>query len=170
MSSNKTLSITKSGNTFEDENKAENIKFILYKSINDIDIKECTVYLNFINADGRGKPVNLTKYISDYSDEYYVAEIPMSRVLTSAPGVIKLWLEITSLSSDMIARTGKVTCVIQDHDDIVCYIPEDDMPVLYEILKKVNDSYALIDEVNRKLEDLKSELSSGSILMINKTN
>ena len=170
MSKDKNLVITKPGNTFEDENNAEIIKFILYKKINDIDIRDCTIWLNFINSEGHGKPIDLTKYIADYSDEYYVVEIPMSRVLTSTSGVIKLWLEISSISSDMVARTGKVTCVVQDHDDIVCYLPEEDMPVLYEILTKVNAMYENVDKVAQRIDNLQKQFQQGQILMVNHKN
>ena len=167
MSSNKTLSITKPGNTFEDENNAEIIKFILYKKINDIDIRDCVILLNFINSGGKGKPIDLTKHLSDYSDEYYVVEVPMSRVMTSTPGVLKLWVEFYSIDSDLLARTGQVTCVIQDHDDIVYYLPDEDLPVLYEILTKVNAMNATVDDVHQRIDDLYKKLQQGQILMVN---
>ena len=39
MSKDKTLTVTKSGNTYQDENNAETIKIILPKVINSIDLK-----------------------------------------------------------------------------------------------------------------------------------
>ena len=141
MSSDKNLVITAPGNTFEDESNAEVIRVLLPKAINGTDIKDCTVWLNFVNADGRGEPIDLTKHLVEHSDTYYMAEIQMTRKLTDMPGESQFWIEITSASSDMLARTNKVSHLIKPHTNIADVLPEESLPVLYEILQKLDDLY-----------------------------
>jgi len=87
--------------------------------------------------------------------------------MTSTPGVLKLWVEFYSIDSDLLARTGQVTCVIQDHDDIVYYLPDEDLPVFYEILTKINAMNATVDDVHQRIDDLYKKLQQGQILMVN---
>lgn len=141
MSSDKSLVITSHGNTYEDESNAEVIRVLLPKTINGTDIKDCTVWLNFVNADGRGEPIDLTKHLVEHSDTYYMAEIQMTRKLTDMPGESQFWIEITSASSDMLARTNKVSHLIKPHINIADVLPEESVPVLYEILQKLDDLY-----------------------------
>ena len=51
MSENKILTITKSGNTYQDEHNAETIKIFLPKTINNVDLKDCVIYLSLINQE-----------------------------------------------------------------------------------------------------------------------
>ena len=88
MSKDKTLTATKSGNTYQDENNAETIKLILPKVINSIDLKDCYIYLSFINQQGLGNVSDLTEYVIDYSEDYYVVEVPMYQMFTYEPGTI----------------------------------------------------------------------------------
>lgn len=141
MSNDKNLVITAHGNTFEDENNAEVIKVLLPKAINKIDVESCTVLLNFVNSDGYGEPIDLTEHLKEYSDEYYTAEIPMTRMITGTPGEVDFWIEVISTSEELLARTDEVPYIIKHHKDISGSVPEERLSALYEILQKLDDLY-----------------------------
>lgn len=142
MSKDKTLVITKSGNTYQDENNAETIKIILPKEINSIDLKDCYIYLSFINQQGLGNVSELTEYITNYSEDYYVTEVPMYQMFTYKPGAIKMWIKVLHSPTEMVAKTNEVTYTIKPHKEIEGTIPEQEMSIIDGLVMKL-DSIAI---------------------------
>ena len=154
MSKDKTLTVTKSGNTYQDENNAETIKIILPKVINSIDLKDCYIYLSFINQQGLGNVSELTEYITDYSDDYYVIEVPMYQMFTYEPGTIEMWIKVLHSPTQMVAKTNEVTYTIKPHEEIEGTIPEQEMSIIDGLVMKLDSTAIKVDEVSGRVQDI----------------
>ena len=154
MSKDKTLAVTKSGNTYQDENNAETIKIILPKLINSIDLKDCYIYLSFINQQGLGNVSDLTKYITYYSDDYYVIEVPMYQMFTYEPGTIAMWIKVLHSPTQMVAKTNEVVYTIKPHKEIEGTIPEKEMSIIDGLVMKLDSTAIKVDEVSGRVQDI----------------
>lgn len=168
MSKDKSLSVTKSGKTYQDENNAETIKIILPRTINGNDVKECHVYLSFINQRGVGNVSDITEYIQEYSENYYVVEISMHRMFTYEQGTIEMWIKIIHTPTDMIAKTNSISHTIIAHKEIEGTIPEQEMSIIDGLVMKLDSTAIKVDEVSGKIEEIDdyvSELQQGIVLL-----
>ena len=154
MSKDKTLTVTKSGNTYQDENNAETIKIILPKAINSIDLKDCYIYLSFINQQGLGNVSDLTEYVTDYSEDYYVIEVPMYQMFTYEPGMIEMWIKVLHSPTEMVAKTNEVTYTITPHKEIEGTIPEQEMSIIDGLVMKLDSTAIMVDEVSGRVQDI----------------
>ncbi len=169
MSKDKTLTVTKSGNTYQDENNAETIKIILPKAINSINLKDCYIYLSFINQQGLGNVSDLTEYVTDYSEDYYVAEVPMYQMFTYEPGTVKIWIKVLHSTTQMVAKTNEVVYTIQPHKEIEGTIPEQEMSIIDSLTMKLDVTAIKVDEVSGKVEEIDdyvSELQQGEVFLV----
>lgn len=173
MSANKTLTITKSGNTYQDENNAETIKIILPKAINSIDLKDCYIYLSFINQQGLGNVSDLTEYITEYSDTYYVIEVPVYQMFTYEPGNIEMWIKVLHSPTEMVAKTNEIIYTIKPHKEIEGTIPEQEMSIIDSLTMKLDATTIKVDEVSGRVEEIDdyvSELQQGEVLLVQPSN
>lgn len=154
MSKDKTLTVTKSGNTYQDENNAETIKIILPKVINSIDLKDCYIYLSFINQQGLGNVSDLTEYVTDYSENYYVIEVPMYQMFTYEPGMIEMWIKVLHSPTQMVAKTNEVVYTIKPHKEIDGTIPEQEMSIIDGLVMKLDSTAIKVDEVSGRVQDI----------------
>ena len=154
MSKDKTLTVTKSGNTYQDENNAETIKIVLPKIINSIDLKDCYIYLSFINQQGLGNVSDLTEYVTDYSEDYYVIEVPMYQKFTYEPGTIEMWIKVLHSPTQMVAKTNGVTYTIKPHKEIEGTIPEQEMSIIDGLVMKLDSTAIMVDEVSGRVQDI----------------
>ena len=154
MSKDKTLTVTKSGNTYQDENNAETIKIILPKEINSIDLKDCYIYLSFINQQGLGNVSELTEYVTDYLEDYYVIDVPMYQMFTYEPGTVEMWIKVLHTPTKMVAKTNEVTYTIKPHKEIEGTIPEQEMSIIDGLVMKLDSTAIKVDEVIGRVQDI----------------
>lgn len=169
MLENKSLTITKCGNTYQDENNAETLKIILPKAINNIDLTDCHIYLSFINQQGLGNVSDITTHIKDYLNAYYVIEIPIYQMFTYEPGNIKMWIKVLHSSTEMIAKSNEVNYTIKSHKEIEGTIPEQEMSIIDNLTMKLDATALKVDEVSGKVEEIDdyvSELQAGEVLLV----
>ena len=173
MSKDKTLTITKSGNTYQDENNAETLKIILPKLLNSNDLKDCHIYLSFINQQGLGNVSDITEYIDEYSSEHYVIEVPLYQMFTYQPGNIEVMMKVLQSPTQMVAKTNSVTYMIKAHKEIEGTIPEQEMSIIDSLTMKLDSTAIKVDEVSGKVEEIDdyvSELQQGEVLLVQPSN
>lgn len=127
MLEDKTLIITKMGNTYQGENNAEIIKIILPRLLNDTDITDCQIYLHFLNKQNYGNKVEITESLSVLDEKHYVAQFPVTEILTEEAGNIDIWLSILYSSEDrsVLAKTNSITYTVKSHFQIADDISDD---------------------------------------------
>ena len=130
MDKDKTLRVTKYSNNYEGENNAENIKILLPIMINGCDIKDCSIYLNFINQDEVGNILDLTPLLMTYNDCLYQFNLQMSNMFTYKAGKIQLWLKIINAKNEMVAKSSVATLTIKPHIETEEIIPEQQLSAL----------------------------------------
>lgn len=154
MSKDKTLIVTKSGNTYQDENNAEVLKVILPKTLNGNDLKDCHIYLSFINQQGLGNVSELTNFLEEYSECYYVVEVPFYQMFTYEPGNIEMWIKVLHSPTTMVAKTNKVTYTIKPHTEVDGTVPEQEMSIINNLVMKIDATAIKVDEVSGKVQDI----------------
>ena len=154
MSQDKTLVITKFGNTYQDENNAENLKIILPNALNGNDLKDCHIYLNFVNNQGLGDVCDITEYLKDYSENYYVVEVPLYQMFTYEPGNIEMWIKVLHSPTEMVAKTNEITYTIKEHREIEGAIPEQEMSIIDSLTMRIDATDTKVDEVSDRVQDI----------------
>lgn len=169
MTKDRTLIITKQGNTYQDENNAEMIKIILPKSINQIDLKDCYIYLSFINQQNVGNICDITEYLQEYSDDYYIVEVPMYQMFTHEAGKIQMWIKILHSPTDLVAKSNEVSYMIKPHKEVEGTIPEQELSIIDGLVTKLDATAIKVDEMSGTVEEIDeyvSELQQGEVLLV----
>ena len=161
MSKDKTLTITKTGNTYEDENNAETIKILLSRKVNGNDLSECFTHLCVINQDNLGDEINISKDLQEYGDDFYVVDLNITNKLTYKSGLIKLWVKILNSDNEMVAKTNTVTHQIKEHLDIEDYIPEQQLSLLDDFSIRTEQALKECEDVVKDIENIKEQISNG---------
>lgn len=120
MLEDKTLIVTKKGNTYQGENNAEIIKIILPRLLNGADIIDYRIYLHTLNKQNCGNKAELTESLSVLDEKHYVAQFPVTEILTEEAGNIDMWLSILHSSEDksVLAKTNPITYTVKPHFQI----------------------------------------------------
>lgn len=169
MTSDRTLIITKQGNTYQDENNAEILKIILPKELNSVDLKDCYVYLSFINQKNLGNVCDLTEYVAEYNDNHYVVEVPMYQMFTHESGTVRMWVKVLHTPTQMVAKTNEVVFTVQAHSEIEGTIPEQEMSIIDGLVAKLDATAIKVDEVSGTVEEIDeyvNELQQGEVLLV----
>lgn len=157
MLEDRSLVVTKSTYTYQDENNAEVLKIILPKTFNDIDLKDCYIYLGFINQKNLGNLYDITSYLNDYSDNRYVVQIPMYQTFTYEPGVIEMWIKILHTPTEMVAKTNAISHYVEAHKDTEGVIPEQELSVVDALVKRMDTIEPELDNIDDRVEDVEAK-------------
>jgi len=175
MSKDKTLVITKSSTTYKNEHNAETIKIILPKQIDNKDLKQCSIWLSFMNEEKLGKAIDVTQFLTGYSSIYYYIEIPMDNIFTYVVGKIQIWLKLLDSQTEMVDYTNYVTHYIHKHPDeeFEGEITEQERSVLESLAFKLDATSIQLGKVTAKVEDIDeyvSGLQQGEVLLVQPSN
>ena len=154
MTDDKFLTITKSGNTYQDEHNAETIKLILPKEINHIDLSTCHIYLSFINQENLGQVIEVDEHLTNYADRFYVVEITMYKIFTYKDGDNTMWVKILNSEEMMIAKSNIVTYTIKPHPEVEGTIPEQELSILESMAVKLDATAIKVDEVSGRVQGI----------------
>ena len=156
MSKDKTLIMTVSSTTYKDEHNAETIKIIMPKQIDDKDLRQCSVWLCFINEEKLGKGIDVSEFLTDYSSTHYYVEFPMDNIFTYVAGEVKIWLKLLDSQTEMVDKTNYVIKHICKHPDeeLEGEITEQERSVLESLALKLDATSIQLGEVTAKVEDI----------------
>lgn len=157
MLEDRSLFITKSSNTYQDENNAETIKIILPRSVNGNDLKDCHIYLSFVNQARLGDVCDITEYLKEYTNLRYVIEIPMYQMFTHEPGIIRMWMKILHTPTEMVAKTNEITYTIKSVQDAEGTIPEQEMSIIDGLVTKLDNLDDKVSDIISEQEELVQE-------------
>ena len=152
MTEDKILTITKAGNTYEDENNAEIIKVLLPRQVNGNDLSDCVIHLCVLNQENLGDEINISTNLKEYNDDLYVADINITNNITYKSGQIQLWIKVLNSDNQMVAKTNPIIYQIKKHLDIKDYIPEQNLSLLDDFSLRMEDAVDAAEEaVSRPL-------------------
>ena len=171
MSKDKTLVITKPGTTYKNEHNAETIKIIMPKQIDNKDLKQCSIWLSFMNEEKLGRAIDVSEFLTDYSSSYYYIEISMDNIFTYVAGRIQIWLKLLDSQTEMVDFTNYVTHYIHKHPDeeLEGEITEQERSLIESLALKLDATSIQLGEVTAKVEDIDvyvSELQEGEVLLV----
>lgn len=153
MLKNKSLVITRYGNTYCGENSAETIKIFLPKEINGFDIKDCSVWFNFCLPDKDGNAIELSD-IRSYTEDYAVTEIPMHQEITNCKGTVKMWIDILGDDSEFTATTNAVAYNIYGSNTIDGSKPTPDVSPIGSLADRLKAVEKQVESANNRIEDI----------------
>lgn len=156
MSKDKSLIMTVSSPTYKDEHNAETIKIIMPKQIDDKDLKQCSLWLCFINEEKLGKAIDVSEFLTNYSSSHYYIELPMDNIFTYIAGEVKIWLKLLDGQTGMVDYTNPVIKHIYNHpnEDLEGEITEQERSVLESLALKLDATSIQLGEVSAKVEDI----------------
>ena len=156
MSKDKTLMVTVPSTTYKNEHNAETIKIIIPKQIDGKDADMYLIWLCFINEERLGKAIDVSEFLTDYSDSYYSIEFPMDNIFTCVAGEVKMWLKLLDSETEMVGKTNYITKYIQTHPDeeLEGEITEQERSVLESMALKLDSTFIQLGEVTAKVEDI----------------
>ena len=96
----------------------------------------------------------MTEYIAEYSDDYYVIEVPMYQMFTYEPGTIEMWIKVLHPPTEMVAKTNEVTYTIKAHKEVEGTIPEQEMSIIDGLVMKLDSTAIKVDEVSGRVQDI----------------
>ena len=171
MSKDKTLVITKSSTTYKNEHNAETIKIILPKQIDNKDLKQCSIWLSFMNEEKLGRAIDVSEFLKDYSSIYYYIEIPMDNIFTYVAGQVKIWLKLLDSQTEMVDFTNYIAHYIHKHPDeeLEGEVTEQERSVIESLALKLDATSIQLGEVTAKVEDIDeyvSELQEGEVMLV----
>ena len=156
MSKDKTLIMTVSSTTYKDEHNAETIKIIMPKQVDNRDLKQCSIWLCFINEERLGKAIDVSEFLTDYSPSNYYVEFPMDNIFTYVAGEVKIWLKLLDGQTEMVDKTNYVVKHICKHPDeeLEGEVTEQERSVLESLALKLDATSIQLGEVTAKVEDI----------------
>ena len=152
----KTLTMTVPSTTYKDEHNAETIKVIIPKQVDNKDMKQCSIWLCFINEEKLGKAIDVSAFLTDYSSSHYYIEFPMDNIFTYVAGEVKIWLKLLDGQTEMVDKTNYVIKHICKHPDeeLEGEITEQERSVLESLALKLDSTSIQLGEVTAKVEDI----------------
>ena len=161
--------------TYKNEHNAETIKIIMPKQIDSKDLKQCSIWLSFINEEKLGRSIDVSDFLKDYSSTCYYIEIPMDNIFTYVAGKVRIWLKLLDSQTEMVDYTNYVTHYIHKHPDeeLEGEITEQERSVLESLALKLDATSIQLGEVTAKVEDIDeyvSELQEGEVLLVQPSN
>ena len=156
MLNDKTLIMTISNATYKDEHNAETVKIIMPKQIDDIDLKQCSVWLCFINEEKLSKSIDVSEFLKDYSPSHHYIEFPMDNIFTYVAGEVKIWLKLLDSKTGMVDYTNYITKHICNHpnEELEGEITEQERSVLESLALKLDATAIQLGEVTARVEDI----------------
>lgn len=156
MSKDKTLIVTVPSTTYKDEHNAETIKIIMPKQVDNKDLKQCSIWLCFINEEKLGKAIDISEFLTDYSPSNYYVEFPMDNIFTYVAGEVKIWLKLLDGQTEMVDKTNYVIKHICKHPDeeLEGEVTEQERSVLESLALKLDATSIQLGEVTAKVEDI----------------
>lgn len=161
MSEDKNLIITKTGNTYEDENNAEVIRVLLPHQINGNDLSKCVIHLCILNQDKLGDEINISTNLQGYNNDLYIADIDLTNKFTYTSGEIQLWIKVFNQENEMVAKTNPINYQIKKHLDIEDYIPEQQLSLLDDFSIRMEQSLEKTKGLINDVESIKEKIDNG---------
>lgn len=139
MDENKNLHKVSIPTIYNQENNTDQILILLPQYYGNVNIKECSVTLNWIhhssdtdNSKGNIKLLDFEEEL--YNDKFLQALTYITATETSTVGQIELFLEINHPNNNVVMKTSSVFLEIKPHSSISDYIPEETIGILSDIL------------------------------------
>ena len=135
---------------YRGENLSQSLIFLLPHTVDDIDLGEATIFMNYVRPDGSVNIVSLDKMDADYSDTYMQYRLPVTCALTWFAGECRIWLQI--MAGDpylpLVAKTSECVVFVHRSCDLDSCIPDGYIAELYRIERKLEKS---VEEINAVL-------------------
>jgi hypothetical protein len=139
MNPDKSLSVTKRVTNYLGENNAEEVLFLLLTTYNGNDLKSCNIVLNILNQDKVGNMIAITPLSELYSGFIqYKMDIPNE--WTYKAGNIEFWFTFTN-NDELVVKTGSAFLTITSRNEVVDYIPDQDLELLTQWTVLMNKTY-----------------------------
>lgn len=163
LNDNKNLSLVKRNALYEGENKADTLKIILPKKIRDKNVQDLIINLNILNSEHTGDVVDISRMLEEYNEDLYICEILIENTYTYMPGKISLWIEVLDNADEMVLKTNVITVDIKEHPSVEDFIPEQQLTLLVQWQKDVNDIYGDMQKLHTDTEEYMQQASDAAV-------
>lgn len=171
MNERKELYKTTTPTIYQYENNADEILILLPEHYHNLNLRECSVTLNWLQSSeneeenkGNIKQLDFEKEL--YNDSYLQSIVPLTVTETATVGDIEIFLNIINERNQVDMKTGSVFLSVNPHKKIMDYIPEESLSLLSDYMIKmqqlVNTSTQTLDLATEQAN--RSEQSANLII------
>ena len=171
LSDDMALSITVNEPIRRGDNLSNKLIFLVPMQLREIDMPSAVVYLCYLRADGSPDIIRLERAEQTYNEMYYQYAVPVSCMLTRYPGQVCVWLEVFSgsASNPTSAKSSECLLYIEDAKNIGDYLCGDQITVLYQMQKEIENNKESIDsELGNKVDGLIYDKESRKLSLTSK--
>jgi hypothetical protein len=179
MNNQKGLQSTTTPIIYQQENNADKILVLLPKFYGDIDLKTCSVSLNWI------QPINQTASVKEtgtdtfsgnikllefeenlYKDTYLQAVVPITVTETSVVGKLELFLTIVNSDKNINMKTGSTFIDIIPHKSITNFVEKAQIELLSDYLIKMQQLTNTCNQVLQQATEQANKTTETANLII----
>lgn len=134
---------------YRGDNMARKILYLIPTTVGDIDMREATVYLSYIRADGTADIVLLERMEEKYNESYYQYTLPVTSTLTRYAGEVCTFLQIYSGSPrhPVIAKSGECILQVQASKNMDDYLADRDIGLIYTLQRRMENRIKQVQDM-----------------------
>ena len=118
MENGRSLTTTICSTIYQGDRKLDTLVFVVPRTVEDVNIADCDVVLQYVMPNGEGRIEELEMYPIPYNQDYYQFKLSVSGRFTEQAGNIVLWLLVIDRHQGVLFRTGTAEVKISEHLDI----------------------------------------------------
>lgn len=134
---------------YRGENLNQTLRFLIPHTVDNINVDEATVLMNYIRPDNSFDVIALERSAESYSEQYYLYEIPLTCKLTWFAGECRVWLQMMAGDPHLptIVKTGECIVFVHRSTNLDSLVSDEYISELYRIERKLDASVKEINAV-----------------------
>jgi hypothetical protein len=175
MDENKNLHKISTPTIYNHENNTDQILILLPQYYGNLDIRECSVTLNWIQPESDSSSninnvkgnIKLLEFEEElYKDKFLQAATYITVTETSTVGKVEIFLEINNSTNNTIMKTSSTFLEIKPHTSITDYIPEETIDILSDYLIKMQQLNNSCDQtLELAIEQANKAIQSANLIV-----
>ena len=172
MRSDKQLIITKNTKLYQRESVVDKLEFLIPITYDDIDLRDFSVTLEYVNPGNETKIETLVKDEDLYKDTYLRYTMPVNSEFTYFAGEVKMKLVLTKVdpaeSTKYVLHTGEISIVIDTWEDYFKYVPASTLSAIDNRLLEIDNEMEKLKSISDQLSvDMVDDLAlTGTLLQV----
>lgn len=163
----KQLQKMSSNTIYEGENLADSLLFLFPQSYGGYSFDELEVTLHWANENNEGDVV-LAEFEEElFRESYFCYTFSITGAITSVPGKVILWAEITEANSGLLCKTDTISIYVKPHSDSAEYTPEETPQLFQEYKIQMQQLINTATIIQQNITEAETRIDEKIALMLN---
>lgn len=174
INGNKRAIISHMRQTYQNENNADVLRFMMVPEFNGLSIKDDCLVMWTISNEDESLIIDTGQitWKDELIDGYLVSEILINSTVTQVPGELKIRIKILSTNNNMVAKTNPCSFSVEKHPDSAETLPEGSLTLLNQwqidmtnLRDEMTVSLTEIRQISDDVSDAKTEVNENLIMV-----